>query len=186
MLLTPYVRYQKLGPPTTAELIVWRRDATLTARCRVGAIMDFVEWVLSRVALVPFGLLISLGITISAVLSIIAVGRNQRFEKIRPQGGTRFVADTLQTTILGLILATAGIGIITTLKEDVPPWLSFGVPLLASLFAVVLAMGQLAPRGSFSWSRFWNIVFVPIMSTVIPMGAAAMRHMPDQIRNLFF
>lgn len=147
--------------------------------------MDLVEWVLSRVAPVPFGLLISIGITISAILSIIAVRRDQRFEKIRPHGGTRFVADTLQTTILGLILVTAGIGIITTLKEDIPAWLSFGMPLVAGLFAVSLIMGQLAPRDSFSWSRFWNIVFVPIISTVIPMGAAAMRHLPDEVRNLF-
>jgi hypothetical protein len=146
--------------------------------------MDIVEWVQSRVALVPFGVLISLGITISAILSILAVRQEQKFEKIRPHGGTRFVADTLQTTILALILVTAGIGIITTLKEGVSLWLSFGVPLIAGLFAASLIMGQLAPRGSFTWRRFWNIVFVPIISTVIPMGAAAMRHLPDEIRNL--
>ena len=143
-----------------------------------------IEWVQSQVASVPIGLLISLGITISAILSVLAVRRNQKFEKIRPYGGTRFVADTLQTTLLALILVTSGIGIITTFKEDVSMWISLGMPLIAGLFAVSLIMGQLAPRGSFTWPRFWKIVVAPILATVIPLGAAAMRHLPDGIRNL--
>lgn len=147
--------------------------------------MTIAEWVWSAVAQVPSSVLISIGITISAILSIIAVARDQKFTRIRPSGGTQFVANTLQTTILALILITAGIGIITTLKADVPFELSFGMPLLFGVFAVALIMGQLAPRKAFTWPRFWNIVVVPIISTVIPMGAVAMKHLPDEIRNLF-
>lgn len=123
--------------------------------------------------------------------------KDLRFERLRTYGVPETAAHLLQFILVALILYCAGVTVLEIFRpRTVPmPFLLY-LPIVASVFAVVIMAGQLLPRDALwhhdadgkrtriKWGRFLKVISSPIAAALAPIGKVALDRVPEVLNGV--
>jgi hypothetical protein len=107
----------------------------------------------------------------SAILAILFLASDYRFEVLRLLGMTRLAVSVIHLALFAMALLSIGFAFISLLKEPLSFAVTTGILAIIATGTALFCLSVLMWRPSFTWTRYGAGVVVPLATPLVPFGA---------------